>query len=278
NGTASVSGGSLVLPGVGTRANYAEVPIGRTIASSSSMTIEGWITPTLDGQTWSKTWMFGTPGPDEFTSTFVDFTPYSGITDFPPSISFRTPALGQITTRDAPNPATIPANTEYHINAVYDSAAHTMSLYINGTLADSAPWNGEMFLLGNTTQNFLGAPVLYNDPDWTGTIAELRIWKGAMSATDVANSQTAGKDSLPVIQPPAAAPVVIGSVTLSGGNIVLGNVTGLVAGQQYHLETGVTLTDFASVTGSTFTSAGPIPTVPVSGPRRFVRIVTGAAP
>jgi len=275
-GTTSVSGGNLVLPGGSPRTNYASVPIGLTIASASSLTVEAWFTPSTAGQNWSKVWMFGTPGATEGQSTYTDFTPHSGITPPAPSISFRS-ASGVLDSRAAPNPAAVAAATEYHVAVVYDSANDLISMYINGALVDSVAWTGEVFDLGNTVQNYIGAAVIFNDNDWAGSINELRVWRGAFTAANASVSFSTGEDTLPDLN---AVPVSyrIGSVQITGGNIVIGDVTGLITGQSYHLETGVTLQDFAPVPGSTFLGGDAIPTVPVSGPKRFVRIVDGAGP
>lgn len=278
-GSSQVTGGNLVLTGGGgSRVNYAKLPIGLTIASSSSMTVETWFTPETTGQTWSKIWMFGTPGGSVEQSTFADLSPHSGITPPAPSTSIRT-ATQVVDTRATPpdNPPAPVGGTQYHMVVVFDSVADRVSLYIDGALVDSTAWTGEIFQMGNTVQNFIGAAVLFNDGDWAGTVNEMRIWKGALTNANVANSFSSGPNTLPDLSAPAEGPR-IGSVEITGGNIVIGNVTGLVNGQSYHLETGVTLQDFAAVPGSTFQGGNAIPTVPVNGPKRFVRIVDGATP
>jgi len=275
-GTAAISEGTLVLPGGGVRTNLAAVPIGRTLASASSLTVETWFTIGNPAQNWSKIWMFGTPGSSDVQSTYIDFTPFSGVDGNPPSSSIRTTPV-ETNTRAAPNPAIIAPGARHHAVTVYDSAADLLSLYLDGTLVDSTPWTGEVFEIGNTTENFIGAAVRYNDGDWNGTVDELRIWTGAFTAANASVSSSTGVDQLPDLN---AVPsnVRIGGVQVSGGNIVLSGVTGLVEGQQYHLETGTDLNDFAPIPGSTFSGGGAIPQVPAAGTRRFVRIVDGPTP
>jgi hypothetical protein len=281
-GTASVSGGNLVLPGTvgdpAARVNYAKVPIGLTIASSSSMTVETWLKPATTGQTWSKVWMFGTPGGSVEQSTFADLSPHSGITPPAPSTSIRTAGLVADTRGTPPdNPPAPVGDTEYHMVIVFDSVADKISMYIGGVLVDSGTWTGEVFGMGNTVENFIGAAVLFNDRDWAGAVNEMRIWKGALTAANVANSFSSGPNTLPDLNAGSGG-VLIGSVQVTGGNIVISGVTGLVNGQSYHLETGVTLQDFAAAPGSTFQGGNPIPTVPATGSKRFVRIVDGVGP
>jgi hypothetical protein len=276
NGTAAVSGSHLVLGGTGVRTNHATIPIGYTIASASSLTVEAWFTPANATQTWAKLWMFGTPGSSAEQSTYADFTPRSGIAGDAPSASFRSPS-GEVNTRAEPNPPALAASTQYHAVVVYDSNADLISCYLDGVLVDSVAWSGEIHELGNTTDNFIGGAVFFGDQDWAGIVNEMRIWTGAFTSANAAVSYSTGPEQLPDLN---AVPteVMIGSVTISDGNLVIGGVTGLVSGQSYHLETGTMLNDFAPVAGSTFAGGDPIPVVPVSGPRRFVRIVDGAAP
>ncbi len=278
HGSAAVSGGQLVLSGGGTRTNHASVPIGATIAKSASLTVEAWFTAAAPAQTWSKLWMFGTPGASAGQSTYIDFTPYSGAAwTGAPTVTFK-PGGDGMNSRDDPNPAPL-EERKYHCVTVYDSETDRISIYLDGVLADSAAWTGEIFQLGNTTQNFIGAAVFFNDTDWAGTVDELRVWTGAFTAANAAVSFAAGENELPDLSAePGPGTVTIGSVQVVGGNIVIGGVSGLVAGRQYHLETGVNLDDFAPVAGSTFLAGDPIPQVPAAGPRRFVRIVEGPEP
>lgn len=279
NGTASVSGGNLVLLGGGTRTNHASIPIGKTIARSSSLTIDAWFTTTTDGD-WSKVWMFGTSGPGYGDIAYMDFVPRSGggegnVT----TASFKAPGFDEANTRAGTNQQ-MTAGTPYHVTVVYDSVADLISIYVNGQLSDTGAWTGEISQMGNTLDNFIGAAVFFGDQDWKGTVDEFRIYRGALTASQVTASHSGGVSTLPDVSGGGGTttPIVIGTVQISGGNIVLGGVTGLVAGQQYHLQTGVALNDFVAVPGSTFTGGGTIPTVPVNGPKRFVRIASGAAP
>ena len=275
-GGAIVSDGNLMLPGGEIRTNMAELPIGLTFARSYSMTLEAWVTPANETQTFSKIWMFGSPVGGPFESTYIDLTQTSPY----PSVSFRTPARGEVVTRDEPNPSPLPAGVESHLVVVYDSENDLISLHRDGALIDSVPWAGEMHELGITLQNYLGAAVLFGDADWAGMVNEFRIWNGAFSATQVAASFSAGTETLPELdQPPAGNDgFAIGSISISNGMIVIAGIQGLEPGMQYHLETGVSLDDFAPVAGSTFTTGDPLPTVPADGPRRFVRVVEGAEP
>lgn len=276
-GTASISGGELVLPGGGSVQDYADVPISGTLAAASSLSFEGWLTPasTASNQAWTKVWMFGQPGSTADTTTYLDFTLFTAGSY--PSAAFRDGPV-ETTTRGDTNPPAIPAGSQVHVVVVYDAAADLISLYVNGALADSAPWTDEIHDLGITSQNRLGAPVFWTtDPDFIGSMNEMRVWRGVLDSNDVAASFSGGPGS--VIDPNSIAPppsaIYVTGVELSGGNIVITGTSGLANGQTYHVQTGVTLADFAPVPGSDFIGGDPIPPVPVNGPKRFVRIASG---
>jgi hypothetical protein len=80
---------------------------------------------------------------------------------------------------------------------------------------------------------------------------------------------------LPGGQTPALA---ISGVSIVSGNLVIAGASGLVNGEPYHIEESTDLIFFTPITGSTFLGGDAIPQVPVSGPRRFIRIVEGAEP
>ncbi|MDB6077295.1 MAG: hypothetical protein JWO82_1042, partial [Akkermansiaceae bacterium] len=194
-GTASINAGALVLPGGAARTNCATIPIGPTLASTNSLTVETWFT-TATAADWAKVWMFGTPGASSGTSGYLDFTPRAGITDNPPTMSFKLANGGEVNTRAGTNPAALANNVPILSTVVYDDANDQIRLYLNGVLADSEVWTGTISQLGNTTQNYIGAPVFYGDPCFTGSVDELRIWKGAMSDSQVLANFTAGPNAI----------------------------------------------------------------------------------
>ncbi|GAA5481033.1 LamG-like jellyroll fold domain-containing protein [Haloferula sargassicola] len=275
-GNASLASGALNLPGGGTRLDYANLPIGETLATSNSVSVESWFTIGAAEETWRKVWMFGSGQATESGSVWMDFTPYPGDPAGVPSVTMKSPA-DRVSTRDGDNPPALSVGAEHHQVAVFDSAAGMIFLYLDGALADSIAWAGTVHDIGITDDNYLGAPVFFGDLDWNGSINEMRIWKGSLSSTDVAASYAGGPAS--VIEPGATPPepLRIGSVMIVDGNLTL-SATGLQAGMQYHLETGVTLDDFAPLAGSTFTAGDSVPPIPVAGPKRFARIVEGPEP
>src|ERR1051326_8939622 len=57
-GTATISGGSLNLPGGGVFANYGYVNLANTLLGNPTLSVECWYTQNAL-TTWSKVWMFG---------------------------------------------------------------------------------------------------------------------------------------------------------------------------------------------------------------------------
>ena len=77
-------------------------------------------------------------------------------------------------------------------------------MYLDGALADSASMGGyNITQLGFNTGRF-GCGYFYGDPDFNGSINELRIYSGALSASDIANNFAAGPNVL--VQPGTFVP------------------------------------------------------------------------
>jgi glucose/arabinose dehydrogenase len=194
NGTASVANNQLQLPGGGPFANFAYVNIGPTLSTNASLTVEEWMTiNTLT--TWSKTWMFGYNDPGgEPTLSYINFTPKTG--PGPPKVDFDTGNTGELNTLGGADPTPLVTGHEYHVVVTYDALNNLMSMYLDGAVADSASMGGyNITQLGFNTARF-GCGYFYGDPDFNGSINELRIYSGSLSASDVANNFAAGPNVL----------------------------------------------------------------------------------
>jgi uncharacterized repeat protein (TIGR03806 family) len=201
-GAAAIANNQLQLPGGGPSANYASVNIGPTLNTNPSLTVETWLTiNTLT--TWSKTWMFGFDDPSGQPGlSLINFTPKTG--PGPPKIDFDTSISGEMNTLGGTDPAPLVTGHQYHVVATYDALNNLMSLYIDGVLADSASMAGyNITQLGFNTARF-GCGYFYGDPDFNGSINELRIYSGSLSASDVANNFAAGPNAL--VQPGTFVP------------------------------------------------------------------------
>jgi hypothetical protein len=113
-----------------------------------------------------------------------------------------------------------------------------------------------------------------------GKLDDVAIFREALDATAINAIKSTGVTGFTGLPLPGGESPGIGitGVSVVGGNIVIGSTSGLVAGQPYHLESSTDLVVFTAIPGSTFAGGDAVPAVPVSGPRRFIRIVEGAAP
>jgi glucose/arabinose dehydrogenase len=193
-GAATIANGQLQLPGGGPFGNYASVNIGPTLNTNASLTVEEWVTiNTLT--TWSKTWMFGYDDPTgEPTLSYINFTPQTG--PGPPKLDFDTGLAGELNTLGGTDPAPLVIGHQYHVVATYNALSNVMSMYLDGMLADSASMGGyNITQLGFNTARF-GCGYHFSDPDFNGSINELRIYSGSLTANDVANNFAAGPDAI----------------------------------------------------------------------------------
>ena len=196
-GTASFAGGRLTLPGGGPRSNCASINIAGTLNSTVDMTIETWFSVT-NQQDWSKLWMFGrrAEGAGDPWLSFIEFSPRAGADGNVPSISFNPIYSGEVNSRGGANPALMTNGGTYHAVATYNSGSNLMSLYVNGTLVDSASMgNGNITQL-NPDTSYFGAAVQFDDPCFNGSIDETRIWKGALPVSQILFDANAGPNTL----------------------------------------------------------------------------------
>src|SRR5260370_1269745 len=208
-GTAVVANNQLQLPGGGPFANYASVNIGSALRTNASLTVETWMTiNTLT--TWSKVWMFGVNNAGgEPALSYIDFTPLTG--PGPPKVDFDPSVTGEMNTLGGTDPARLVTGHQYHVVVTFEATRNLMSLYLDGALADSASMGGyNITQLGFDTGHF-GSGFYFGDPDFNGSINELRIYSGSLSPQDVANNYAAGPDTVvpPGTKGTSAPPVII---------------------------------------------------------------------
>ena len=202
-GTANYSGGSLVLPGGGTFANYGSVNIAPTLNSTTSLTVEAWFTINALSD-WSKVWMFGQDTAGQNSLSYINFTPRTGLGGNVPKTDFDSITGIEFNTTGGANPAALSAGQEYHVVTVYDSTTDTQSFYINGVLADTGSMGGGNISQLNPNTMRFGAGFFYADSDLNGRINEISIWKGALTPAQVLLEFNAGPDAIAVVPEPAA--------------------------------------------------------------------------
>ena len=270
-GSATISGGAVVLPG-GVTSNdptvsYVNLPP-NLVMNLTAITIETWVTD-LGSPNWARIWDLGNSaggqGVSNGGSLYMFLSLPSGNSDLLGTVHISDRAGGDQPIEWAGGRP--PVGKEAHVVWTSDSANHIGRLYVNGALVAV---NNNMTLtpadIGTSVNDWLGRSQ-YNDPAFNGSIDEFRIWNGALSPFQVAINAAAGPDVVGPSDPGtlAAAHLTVGASMSEGDQ------------QQTTL-----FADFASVSnvnvttlGSTFTSSDPtVLTVSSNGVVRAVGVGT----
>ena len=217
NGTASVAGGALVLPGGGARTNNASAAgaalteLGASINGTDELTIEIWFTQSAE-QNWSKLFMAGSGA----ETNYMDITPRRGNEGNISSCSYRNgPDEIHVNTPGSP----VVTNTPYYVACVWDETNDLIRIYEAeaGNLASAA--TATISLGGNDLASlvfnefYLGSAVYFGDGDLTGQIDEFRIYDTALSVTELEASLTAGPTVVP--EPATLAILGLGGLLIS---------------------------------------------------------------
>lgn len=242
HGTASVSGGSLVLDG-GVD-SYLELPPG-LLKGYDAVTVDTWVTFGA-AQTWARLWYFGDDRANEF---YIAPSVNGGSAHW---YSLGIPVGGDT--------ITIPPQWEsqtLHITALYGNG--TMEYYTNGVLHGSAsPNSGRLDEVGSWFSWIGKSP--YPDPFLIANVDEFRIYQGCLAPDEIQASDILGPDTLLSTSASLTA-------NLSGGDLVLSwpvAAAGFSVQATSDLGSGAwtTLTNAPSLVGDTWqvsvpTSAGP---------------------
>ncbi len=182
-GTATVSGGSLVLNGA---SSYLALP-GGIVSNYDSMTWEMWITDNGSGA-WARIFDFGND-----TSTYLFLTLPGGSGNL--RAAYKNGGGEQITEWTGNRP---PVGEKTHIVLTSDLATQTGRLYVNGVqVGINSALNITPASLGVTTNNWLGRSQWAADPYFIGSIDEFRIYSGALSSEEVLADYQGGPDLIP---------------------------------------------------------------------------------
>lgn len=173
----------------------------------------------------------------------------------------------------------VTAGTWVHLAISYDHVAKVKTLYVNGVAVQTT---ADIVAARNLVRDLHigGGGDLGTDFRFDGKLDDIAVFREVLDATEINTIMTTGVTGFTGIPLPPGEPGSLGitGVSVVGGNIVIDGTSGLVNGQPYHIEESTNLTLFTPVAGSTFTGGGAIPPIPVSGPRRFIRIREGAEP
>jgi len=227
----------LSLPGNAGGGNgvsgYVSLPNG-IVAGDTSVTVECWVQPNLVN-TWAEIWDFGSSGSINFA--LIQDSPGSG---------------GQMRVAFTPNggendidavSGDLSAGSESYVAVTYNNSNLTGNLYLNGVLDGStvlpnATYSpGSFGGAGGTTANTFGNDV-FGDPQFSGTIYEVRIWNGVVSQTYISASEALGPGTVVTNLTPTSVTVTApGTVTMTGTIQAAVNVTIAAAGSTSLLAT-----------------------------------------
>ena len=181
NGDAKVADGKVVLNNAGkasedAKASYVSFSE-RLLPKAGSATTEAWFTSKSNGQ-FARVFDFGQRG-----QGYLFFTVDEGNDTARAAIS-NNDWMDETTAR---SDSSVNDGKPHMVAVVIDAAAKRLRLYIDGKQhGDSEP-------LGNNTlenikgaNHWLGRSLYDNDPAFTGTIEELRIYDTALTADDIA--------------------------------------------------------------------------------------------
>ena len=200
-GAAFITNGTVVLSGTGSSGSpgdYVNLP-NDLFTNITTTSLEVWATD-KGSATWARIWDFGNSAGGEDTSTGGGDNLFLTQPSSAPSLRV---ALNIGSGEQQLNTVPLTVGVENHVVFVNDAAHHTGYLYVNGALADRNP---SMTLtpadMGSTLNDWLGRSQ-YNDPLFNGSIDEFRIWKGQLSALQVAINAASGPDKIGPTDPGA---------------------------------------------------------------------------
>lgn len=173
----------------------------------------------------------------------------------------------------------VSAGNWVHLAVSYDHVAKVKTLYVDGVAVQTTT---DIVAARNLLRDLHigGGGDFGTDFRFDGKLDDIAIFREVLDETEINTIRTSGVTGFTGLPLPPGEPAALGitGVSIVGGNIVIAGTTGLVDGQPYHIEESTDLAVFTPVVGSTFTGGGAIPQIPVSGPRRFIRIKEGAEP
>jgi uncharacterized protein YjdB len=282
-GAATISNG-LNLPGNATAGSgisgYVSLPNG-IVAGDTSVTVECWVEPNSVNE-WAEIWDFGTSGSLNFA--LIQDSALNGGAGGNMRVAF-TPHGNEI---DIGTPAELAADSSNYIAVTYDNSTLTANLYTNAILDGTATFPNTTYSpgsyggTGGTTENSFGNDV-YGDPQFGGTIYEVRIWNGVVSQRYIGASALLGPSVLVTNLTPTSISVTAGSgLVLTGTEQATVNVLLEATGTTNLLATGDATnwvssdTNVLKVNGSGLISGVGLGTATVSAMVAGVKGTTGS--
>jgi hypothetical protein len=186
--------GTLMLAG-GSSGQYVQLP-GQILSTLGSATLEIWVTWN-GGNSNQRILDFGSnalvSGKFQATSTVL-ISPNSSPDGIPPRLraSYSRQISHSGTFVDATSP--LPAGAMKQIVAVLDGQRGTLSMYLNGALQGQTGGLEALSLI-NDNNNWLGKSQYAEDPGFSGTYDELRIYNAPLTAEQVQAVYAAGPNA-----------------------------------------------------------------------------------
>jgi len=219
NGTVS-DGQVMLLNGVNTSGDpngqYVDLP-DNLVTNYSSITIETWLTPTLDdftgGAVWARIWDFGNSDGSAGIPGFMWMR--VGNSSQGVRADVVSPSSGDVVSTST----SLVNGLENHVVFTLDHATHTAKLYINGSLVgENDNFTNNPAGIGSVTNVWLGRSQFSGDTYMTASINEFRIYEGALNPLETAANYQFGPDTYPAaygtitnIQLQVTSPLGIGS-------------------------------------------------------------------
>jgi hypothetical protein len=220
NGTvigASLTGqGTLTLLGLtGDQAQYVVLPHG-LLRELHDATFEAWInwagSAARDGTRtpWQRIFDFGegttgiegeqASGADALSYLFLtpQSEPRTATEDRSTRVAYQVPHNPQSSALETiVNTSPLPLDVDTHVGVVIDSAAHRMSLFVNGAVVGSTVlMQDDPLSYVYDINDWLGRSQFPADDGFTGTFLEFRIYSVALTAAQIRASYDAGADTV----------------------------------------------------------------------------------
>ena len=171
---------------------FVDLPNG-IVSQLESATFEAWV-DWAGGSQWQRIFDFGNSDAAEGTpgnpQTYLFLTPRATGNTVRVSF-FSSQSNGEIQLSSSEQ---LPADSEHHVAVVLDAQGETLSLYIDGALAASTPFQNQLSELSDVN-NWLGQSQFSSDPLFEGSLLEFRIYGAALSADQIALSFDLGPEA-----------------------------------------------------------------------------------
>jgi hypothetical protein len=186
NGTASVTGGQLVLDGAA--GSYLDLPgAAINIRTNSAITLEAWTTVDAGNGTWARLFEFGngTGGADLYCAPQINGAANNDHRSISENYGSGSQTIDQAPTWDG--------TTTHHV-WVIDPNTSRLESYVNGVLEYSV--QNATAAISNIATNvaWLGRSP-FADPYVTGSINEFRIYSGALTPQEIAVTDLSGPNN-----------------------------------------------------------------------------------